>query len=380
MNSVALEQTEKWIKEKLIPLSESGQSFDVGKEMISITLDALCKTAFEYDISDKEKLFFVSNCELVFREFLTKSFNNPFRKYIGSWIPDRKRALQAASDNTILAKRIIEQYRKNPNPLEGTIIDHLCKNPCYANDDELAADVLLYLIAGHDVSLPCICSTTKRIRNVVLFSSQLTNKSTNSHTFFCVFSTLVLTTKTYIIQTTAYTLAFTLLQLSRNPEEQNKVRNDIANMTTAVEWRKSDVLQRSIKESMRLYPVSSSGSSRVCGRDFITKEGWMIPKGTTVVSHIMMTHRNKNVYGDDADAYIPSRWINPTQAQKDSFLIYSAGKQNCVGQALANAELQCIIPKILSEVELEVVDEGRITWFLTLKPIGATLRAKRVIR
>ncbi|OEU15890.1 cytochrome P450 [Fragilariopsis cylindrus CCMP1102] len=94
----------------------------------------------------------------------------------------------------------------------------------------------------------------------------------------------------------------------------------------------------------------------------------------------MMTHRNKNVYGDDADAYIPSRWINPTQAQKDSFLIYSAGKQNCVGQALANAELQCIIPKILSEVELEVVDEGRITWFLTLKPIGATLRAKRVIR
>jgi cytochrome P450 len=175
-------------------------------------------------------------------------------------------------------------------------------------------------------------------------------------------------------------LAFTLLELSRNPEEQNKVRNDISNMTTAAEWRKSDVLQRSIKESMRLYPVSASGSSRVCGRDFTTKEGWTIPKGTIVVSHIMMTHRNKNVYGDNADKYIPSRWINPTQAQKDSFLIYSAGKQNCVGQALANAELQCIIPKILSEVELEVVDEGRTTWFLTLKPIGARLRAKRVVR
>jgi cytochrome P450 len=153
MNSVALEQTEKWIKEKLIPLSESGQSFDVAEEMISITLDAICKTAFEYDISEKEKFIFVSNCELVFREFLAKSFNNPLRKYMGKWIPDRKRALQAASDNAIFAKKIIEQYRKNPNPLEGTIIDHLCKNPCYANDDELAADVLLYLIAGHDVSI-----------------------------------------------------------------------------------------------------------------------------------------------------------------------------------------------------------------------------------
>jgi len=184
----------------------------------------------------------------------------------------------------------------------------------------------------------------------------------------------------FAIQTTAYTMAFTLLELARRPEEQKKVRDDVATMDTVEQWRRSDALQMAIKESMRLNPVSANGSSRVCGRDFVTKEGWIIPKGTSVVCHIMMTHRNKNVFGDNADEYVPSRWEDPTQAQKDSFLVFSAGKQNCVGQALANAELHCIIPRILSEVELEVENEGRVTWFLTLKPIGVKLRAKRVVR
>ena len=183
-----------------------------------------------------------------------------------------------------------------------------------------------------------------------------------------------------IAQTTAYTVAFTMLELARNQEEQKKVRDEITAMGSCGvdQWRKSNALSMAIKESMRLYPVSASGSSRVCGRDFVTKEGWIIPKGTSVVSHIMMTHRNKNVFGKNADEYVPSRWENPTQAQKDSFMLFSAGKQNCVGQSLAQAELHCIVPRILSECELYVEEEGSITWFLTLKPIGARLKAKRV--
>ena len=342
MNQVALEKTEKWIRDVLIPCTESNRSFDISKEMISITLDAICKTAFEYDISETEKLNFVSNLELQLKEFLTKSINNPLRKHLGSWIPARRRALEASMANSNFAKKIIQNYRENPNPVKGTIIDCLANNPCYANDDEMAADVVMFLTAGHD--------------------------------------------------TTAYSVAFTLLELARKKDEQTKVRDDLfkvvaqehnnsnnSNEQHCVEkWKKSSALQMAIKESMRLYPVSASGSSRVCGRDFVTKEGWVVPKGTSVVSHIMMTHRNKKVFGPDVDEFVPSRWEHPTQAQKDSFLLFSAGKQNCVGQSLAQAELHCIVPRILSEVELEVEEEGSITWFLTLKPIGARLKAKRV--
>lgn len=329
MNLVALEHAEKWIQEVLIPCAKAGKSFDVSKGMISITLEAICKTAFEYDISQQEKDEYLRNSELVLKEFLTKSINNPFRKYFGRWIPGRRRALDAALANASLARRIISKYKANTKPIKGTIIDYLCHNPCYANEDEIVADVLLYLTAGHD--------------------------------------------------TTAYTMAFTLLELARNPDLQKTVRDEVAVMESSDHWRRSEALQMAIKESMRLYPVSASGSSRVCGRDFVTKEGWVIPAGTSVVSHIMLMHRNKNVFGENADEYVPSRWENPTQAQKDSFLIFAAGKQNCLGQSLAQAELHCIIPRILSEVELEVEDEGNITWFLTLKPIGVKLRPKLVV-
>eukprot|EP00536_Pseudo-nitzschia_multiseries_P014875 jgi/Psemu1/216151/e_gw1.781.11.1 len=330
MSQVALERTEQWIQQVLIPCAEQGKSFDVSEEMVSITLEAICKTAFEYDISPQEKADFLLNSELVVKEFLTKSINNPFRKYLVRFLPDRRKAIDAAKANLNFAKRIIAHYKAIPNPLKGSIIDYLFNNPCYASEDELAADVLLYLTAGHD--------------------------------------------------TTAYTIAFTLLELARNPAEQKKVRDEIATMDSVDQWRRSNALQIAIKEAMRLHPVSASGSSRVCGRDFVTKEGWLIEKGTTVVSHIMMMHRNKSVFGENADEYVPSRWENPTAQQKDAFLIFSAGKQNCVGQSLAQAELNCIVPKIMSEVELEVEEQGRITWFLTLKPIGVKLRPKLVLR
>ena len=52
MNNVALEKTEIWIREKLRPMVQEGESFDVAKEMIGITLSAICKTAFECRMSE----------------------------------------------------------------------------------------------------------------------------------------------------------------------------------------------------------------------------------------------------------------------------------------------------------------------------------------
>ncbi len=130
-----------------------------------------------------------------------------------------------------------------------------------------------------------------------------------------------------------------------------------------------------IKESMRLHPVSSVGSNRQVGRDFVTKEGWIVPKNSIVTCSIGLLHHNPAVF-QDPDKFIPFRWEKPTKAQRDAFLIFSAGKQNCIGQSLANAELHCILPKILSAVELTVEDEGRKELFLTLKPVGCLLKPK----
>lgn len=165
-----------------------------------------------------------------------------------------------------------------------------------------------------------------------------------------------------------------MLELARHPEEQKKIRDDLAKLAPE-EWNNSKAVQMAVKEAMRLFPVSAGGSLRQTGRDFETADGLVIPQNSNVVAAMILLHRNTTIF-KDADKYIPSRWENPTKEMKDAFLIFSAGKQNCIGQALANAEMHCIIPMILSQVELEVEEEGTLECFLTLKPKGARLKAK----
>lgn len=145
MNRMAMDCTDKWIEEKLIPWAKEGKSFDVGKEMISVTLDAICKTAFEYEISEQEKKEFTKNCELVFKEFFSRSTANPFRKIFGRLLPERHRALRAARSNHDLAMRMVSNYRSNPNPTKGTVIDLIANQSFYKNDLELGADVITYV-------------------------------------------------------------------------------------------------------------------------------------------------------------------------------------------------------------------------------------------
>lgn len=152
MNSVAIAIAEQWIQEKLIPGVKEGKSFDVANEMINITLDTICKTAFEYDPTEEEKKDFLLCLELVSKEFLSRSLTNPLRKYLGSLLPKRREAIQAAKRNVALATRMIENYRTKTNPTKGTIVDLMVNNTCYANEHERAVDLLIYLLAGHDVS------------------------------------------------------------------------------------------------------------------------------------------------------------------------------------------------------------------------------------
>jgi len=62
----------------------------------------------------------------------------------------------------------------------------------------------------------------------------------------------------------------------------------------------------------------------------------------------------------------------------DAFNPFSLGKQNCVGQSLAQAETFAIVARICSEFELSVESEGTVDFFLTLKPVGARLRARKL--
>jgi cytochrome P450 len=55
---------------------------------------------------------------------------------------------------------------------------------------------------------------------------------------------------------------------------------------------------------------------------------------------------------------------------------FSMGNRNCVGQSLAMAELESVLPYILSRFEIQLIEEGEPDFFLTLKVANAKIHLK----
>lgn len=323
MTEVALKKTEAWIQDTL---SSSQASFDVGKEMIAITLSAIAETAFEYSMSREEQKYFLEQLELVLIEFTFKSSSNPFRCLFGWFIPERRRAFVAARNLERLCFKIMDEYRQKGPSKENTIIKLIMESDAHESDKEKAAEMLTYLVGGHD--------------------------------------------------TTAFSIAWVLLELARNPDEQRKLRESLSQLSPH-EWSRSEVLQRVVKEGMRLHTVAAGGSIRVTAKGMMTSRNEILPKGSIAFLPFILMFRNPDIF-ENPDAFQPSRWESPTREMLDAFNPFSLGKQNCVGQSLAKAEIFAIIPRICSEFELSVEDEGSVEYFLTLKPAGARLSARKL--
>eukprot|EP00521_Asterionellopsis_glacialis_P017455 CAMPEP_0195307676 /NCGR_PEP_ID=MMETSP0707-20130614/37836_1 /TAXON_ID=33640 /ORGANISM="Asterionellopsis glacialis, Strain CCMP134" /LENGTH=250 /DNA_ID=CAMNT_0040371929 /DNA_START=801 /DNA_END=1553 /DNA_ORIENTATION=- len=229
--------------------------------------------------------------------------------------------------------------QKKRNYKDDTIIFRILNNPEYVNDQERAADILFLLLAGHD--------------------------------------------------TTAYTISWVLLEIARTqPPELMAYRKQITELERG-DWTRIDELHYMIKEGMRLHRVAP-GSIRQTGIDFEFNDEFLgrkvtIPAYSAVLSSFHGMSRNPE-YFDDPDEFLPSRWaalssdddrINKMELANVAF---SLGHRNCVGQSLANAEIQTVLATLLANYDFTVEDEGFDEFFLTLKPLGVKLVPRKVSR
>ncbi len=326
MNAVAEKKVDEWIKTRLLKFIENDQAFDVSKEMIRVVFDAIIETGFEYQISVVEREEFLYELDLALKEFTNKSIANPLRRMFGRFLAERRRAHLSSKRVRMFGMKLMNSYRQLKNPMNDTIIDKIMSNPAYKNDTERAADITSLLVAS--------------------------------------------------FETTANTISWILKELAKNTKEQEDLRESL-NSLSPEEWRQSDVLRKVVKECMRLHPVAAGGPKRIIGRDFVTDSGMVLQKGSVVDTPFILILRNSNVF-KDANSFLPSRWDDPTKAMDEAFFPFALGRQNCIGQSLANAEIYSLIPRICSEFELELVDEGYVDFFLTLKSLNTMIKAKKI--
>ncbi|KAK0186135.1 cytochrome P450 [Armillaria mellea] len=212
----------------------------------------------------------------------------------------------------------------------------------------------------------------------VLAMSHLNNDAKKKMTDIEIDSQLA----TFIIaghDTTANTMAWLLYELSLHPEDQAKIREEIARTKedtlgafTSNDYDSMIWLNACIKEALRLHPLVY-GLFRESAQDDIlplaepltTSDGKLcsqipIPKGQIVMTSIYSYNRLPSVWGDDAEEWNPNRFLDGRDIKQMSLGVYanlltfSAGVRGCIGWRFAIMELQSVVTELLSNFEFSM--------------------------
>jgi len=210
--------------------------------------------------------------------------------------------------------------------------------------------------------------------------------------------------------TTANALALGLVELSRAPDFQEKLRAEI--QSTLGYTRSADVtfdgmplLNAFIKEILRLYPAEAI-VDRMAAQDTIipltdsltTSTGNRVSevpvrKGQIVTLAIASYQRLESRWGVDAHEFNPFRWLDRTPYKGEAlgpyanFMSFLGGPRTCLGWRFALLEMQVFFCEIIGKfsISLDEDDSVGLRFATTLFPImsngqkGVRLRITRIV-
>ena len=182
--------------------------------------------------------------------------------------------------------------------------------------------------------------------------------------------------------TTTSGMVWTLYCLAQHPEHQEKVREEVQEVLMGRERLEYSDLQHlkytqmAIKEAMRLYPPVIR-ITRVTTEE-IELDGVTIPKGVNINLNIQSMHRNQAVW-EDPLVYDPMRFhpSNEELHSRDpmSYLPFSAGSRNCIGQNFALNEEKVVIASFVRKFSFSLDKDHKVE----MNP-GIVLRSRNDIK
>jgi cytochrome P450 len=118
-----------------------------------------------------------------------------------------------------------------------------------------------------------------------------------------------------------------------------------------------------IKETLRLYPpgatVRRSDPGAGCIVRSSTGEEYCID-GMITYSCLSIIHRDPAVYGDNAEDWVPERWLGEAgkSIPATAWRPFERGPRNCIGQELANLESRIILAMVARKYDFVKVGLG----------------------
>lgn len=290
----------------------SGQTLDIGAQMMALTLQVVSRTLFgrsaQDDIDD------VRRAMMVFHDLVARPDILP------SWAPSwgRYRGQQAlASLENIIYAMIRERREMKASPaadLLQTLVDLVDEQGSGLTDREIRDQLLTLYIAGHE--------------------------------------------------TTSHALTWALYLLSQNPEVDAQVGEELDRVLggrrpTVEDLGRLELLGRVMKEAMRLYPPAY-----VTGRRAIvdTQIGeYPVAAGSEVILWIYMAHHDPRWY-EQPEKFLPDRFLPEAEAARPrmAYLPFGAGPRACIGTHFAMMEAQLVLATLRSRFRLTLASDASV--------------------
>jgi cytochrome P450 len=192
-------------------------------------------------------------------------------------------------------------------------------------------------------------------------------------------------------ETTSSALTWSTYLLSKYPDIQTKLRNEIHEHISnpqALSGADADVastlegmpfLNAVCNEVLRLYPTIPV-TARITIRD-TTIAGQLLPKGTILIVVPWAINRNPELWGPDSEDFVPDRWIdqngrttmNGGADSNYAFLTFLHGPRSCIGERFARAELRALLAALVGSFEFQMADPNEkviVGGTITSKPMN----------
>ncbi|EXK49856.1 hypothetical protein FOMG_02336 [Fusarium oxysporum f. sp. melonis 26406] len=169
--------------------------------------------------------------------------------------------------------------------------------------------------------------------------------------------------------TTGISLSAVLYYLLKNPRCMDKLQQEVDTFTsngqlsTYVTYKQSQAmpyLQAVIKEALRLHPATGLPLERVVPKGGATISGHFFPEGTIVGINTWVAHRDRGIFGQDADSFSPERWLQDDDERvalmNRFWMPFGLGSRTCIGRHISMLEMCKLIPALVRDFEFALHD------------------------
>lgn len=175
------------------------------------------------------------------------------------------------------------------------------------------------------------------------------------------------------VHTTSITFTQAIYDLAAHPELIPPLREEIETLVALEGWQKSTVmkmhkLDSCLKESIRMHPLSQTGSGRKTLKPFTFSNGVTVPEGVTVVAPIEQIHMDPSIY-ENADKFDGFRFNRLRERDgnakyqavnvNNEYLHFGNGQHACPGRFFAVNEIKLMLAFTLLRFDFRTKDGVR---------------------